>query len=948
MTSLFHTLVSNVATGLAGAALVVSGLFGHPAQPVQPALAAQAPAAKSASEGVPATAQAPVPQAPGAVLGASTGLVSQQELDQSLSALRNDVAVLVSSLITVTSSGISNIAAASDSQYSAQIDAIHRDIARSSNSSNADLASATGILSVDHGGTGISSAPAYGQLLMGNGAGGYALVATSSLGISGGSSFDLAADHTFTGSNIFASATSTNFVSTNATSTSLFSTKAAFMGATSTNLYATNLAAGTLTMSGGLANGATNLASLSTWFSGTGGAALNHLAGFSFTRSSDTMDYKGSNYGSVVRIDGNWGGAGMTGSRAALDISMIMQGTTSNTGNGSQYYVGIADYVYCGYNDNGTSGFTHVAGTCNSFNPIAQLGPNATNWYTLNPIEVDTRADPGSSSAHTFGILYSKRGVQGIYDDAAAAFEGTDPWKYILQIGKSDGGQSVSNASTTLLGCVPDSFNTGCVAGSGIDLSDNWTWASTAKPFSSPGFSVDGLGGMYAASLTTPSVGTMGGVVSLTVGTTGSYAFIPTVNIAPPPSGGSQASAVVATMKLSQWTIGSGGTGYSVNDILTLTGGTCTSYPQLKVTSVSGGVITGTTGNGGGSCSSPNFGTTTLTGGTGSGATLSSARYFVNTFTVTAAGNYTVAPAVTIQASGFGTATATAGLGSTALTLTGGGGSVVIDNNKIAVGTTTAYAKLSVWGSDAASSTPAFNIVNSASTTVFAVFDGGNAQLSGTLTQSSDRRLKQDIESLDASTTLSLIDQLDPVTFTWKNRAQDGLQTGFIAQDVQKLFPQLVSVTTPTALTPDGTFGVNYIGFIAPIIKAIQALSSKVDALTAAVAGFANRVTTKELCVEKSDGTPVCITGDQLQSMLNSSGQQAASYQEPAQEQESQPDSTATTTTSSSTSPDSTATTTPSTSASQPDSSQDTQGSDTLSPDTADDAGSASTTPIEP
>ena len=48
----------------------------------------------------------------------------------------------------------------------------------------------------------------------------------------------------------------------------------------------------------------------------------------------------------------------------------------------------------------------------------------------------------------------------------------------------------------------------------------------------------------------------------------------------------------------------------------------------------------------------------------------------------------------------------------------------------LGIGTSTPYARLSVWGTDAASSTLSFNVVNSASTTVFAVFDGGNAQLS--------------------------------------------------------------------------------------------------------------------------------------------------------------------------------------------------------------------------
>lgn len=78
----------------------------------------------------------------------------------------------------------------------------------------------TGILGISHGGTGTSTAPTYGKVLVGNAAGGYDLVATSSLGISGsGSSFSTTsadyyaessttiaktyADNAFTGSNSF-------------------------------------------------------------------------------------------------------------------------------------------------------------------------------------------------------------------------------------------------------------------------------------------------------------------------------------------------------------------------------------------------------------------------------------------------------------------------------------------------------------------------------------------------------------------------------------------------------------------------------------------------------------------------------------------------------------------------------------------------------------------------
>lgn len=201
----------------------------------------------------------------------------------------------------------------------------------------------------------------------------------------------------------------------------------------------------------------------------------------------------------------------------------------------------------------------------------------------------------------------------------------------------------------------------------------------------------------------------------------------------------------------------------------------------------------------------------------------------------------------------------------------------ITEGGNVGIGTSTPYNRLTLWGPDTASSTLSFNIVNNASTTVFAVFDGGNAQLSGTLTQSSDARLKTNIQSLDASTSLAAINSLTPVAYDWLDPNKGGVrQYGFIAQQVAQVFPNLVSTTSATALTPDGTLGLNYIGLIAPLVEAVQQLSaglnsiaSRVSALEATVAGFANRFTTKQLCVEKSDGTPVCLTGDQLAGILS-------------------------------------------------------------------------------
>ena len=223
----------------------------------------------------------------------------------------------------------------------------------------------------------------------------------------------------------------------------------------------------------------------------------------------------------------------------------------------------------------------------------------------------------------------------------------------------------------------------------------------------------------------------------------------------------------------------------------------------------------------------------------------------------------------------------------------------------VGIGTTTPYAALEVWGPDAASSTLAFNVVSSASTTVFAVFDGGNAELSGTLSQSSDQRLKTNIQSLDASSTLSLIDQLNPVTFNWIDPDEGTTpQLGFIAQQVQQIFPNLVSTTSATALTPGGTLGLNYIGLISPIVSAIQALYSDVLSLEQTVSGFAQSFTSNtitfnnQLCAKESNGSTICITGDQLATLLatqGSSGSATGSNQSPAAAQPSPSDASTTT-----------------------------------------------------
>ncbi|WP_442483328.1 tail fiber domain-containing protein [Aeoliella sp. SH292] len=103
----------------------------------------------------------------------------------------------------------------------------------------------------------------------------------------------------------------------------------------------------------------------------------------------------------------------------------------------------------------------------------------------------------------------------------------------------------------------------------------------------------------------------------------------------------------------------------------------------------------------------------------------------------------------------------------------------------------------------------------------------GDIQYTGFIADVSDSRLKTNIESLSPERG-DAIAALKPVSFEMKDR--EGLrELGFIAQDVEQVFPELVQTSE------SGTKSMNYIGLIAPMVKAIQQLQADNEALKAKV-----------------------------------------------------------------------------------------------------------------
>ena len=101
----------------------------------------------------------------------------------------------------------------------------------------------------------------------------------------------------------------------------------------------------------------------------------------------------------------------------------------------------------------------------------------------------------------------------------------------------------------------------------------------------------------------------------------------------------------------------------------------------------------------------------------------------------------------------------------------------------------------------------------------------GNVYVNGLLTATStsfpsDARLKRDFSPLTSS--LSNINKLNGYHYYWKDESRiKGLQTGLIAQEVQKIFPELVNTDK------EGMLSVDYIGLIPHLIEAIKELKIK-------------------------------------------------------------------------------------------------------------------------
>lgn len=209
-------------------------------------------------------------------------------------------------------------------------------------------------------------------------------------------------------------------------------------------------------------------------------------------------------------------------------------------------------------------------------------------------------------------------------------------------------------------------------------------------------------------------------------------------------------------------------------------------------------------------------------------------------------------------------------------------------------GTGAAYGTYSyAYNSGSGNTYGVYSRVSSAGTgQKYAGYFVGNVYVSGSISQASDRAFKNDIQVLSKKEIVSKIMELKPSKYTYvqdKNmQFEDGLQYGFVAQEMEEVFPDLVKdIEQPLFEEVENEEGekiqemtgtvkyksVNYIGMIPILTKALQEHEEALAAQKSLNEQLSQQVQELLLAVERAGISVPKSTPEQGVEVKNSLGQ---------------------------------------------------------------------------
>ena len=108
-------------------------------------------------------------------------------------------------------------------------------------------------------------------------------------------------------------------------------------------------------------------------------------------------------------------------------------------------------------------------------------------------------------------------------------------------------------------------------------------------------------------------------------------------------------------------------------------------------------------------------------------------------------------------------------------------------------------------------------------------------QIDGDFNDTSDANLKENITPIPDN-AIADIKKLKPVTFDWKETNGNNNVSGFIAQDVKEVIPNLINGKEWSEEDQSSRYTINTIGVVAHLTKALQEAIAKIELLETKVA----------------------------------------------------------------------------------------------------------------
>ena len=175
-----------------------------------------------------------------------------------------------------------------------------------------------------------------------------------------------------------------------------------------------------------------------------------------------------------------------------------------------------------------------------------------------------------------------------------------------------------------------------------------------------------------------------------------------------------------------------------------------------------------------------------------------------------------------IGSTAVGISTTASGTASTAM----GGYTTASDYASVVIGQFNSSGSSATSATSFSTSNPAFVIGNGTGSEnrsdALVVKFNGDATLAGNLNINSDARLKSNIISLGS--TLPKLLQIDGKSYTMKKDESEKQKIGLLAQDIEKVFPELVSES-------HGVKSVNYQGLVPVLINALKEPQNEIEIL---------------------------------------------------------------------------------------------------------------------